>query len=173
MRQLTSKFMRRKLLVPCALVLLLLVATFPEGHGANCFAQEQSKATTTLDKYDEFRHANCEEELAHLDGFYNHLQNNPDAQGYVIVYGGRTGEHYEAQGLAARMRFYLTHTRGLDGRRLMTIDGGHRETLTTEFWVGRRGEPMPAPTPTLTTKDLSLKGRASVFGYDCGARLGL
>lgn len=139
----------------------------------NCFAQEQLADSTPLRKYDEFSYGNCEEELAHLDGFYNELQNNPDSQGYLIVYGGSTGRHYEAQALAARMRYYLTRTRGLSGWRLLTIDGGHREKLTTEIWIGRRGEPMPAPTPTVKTKDLSLKGRARVIGYDCGARLGL
>lgn len=162
----------RKLFILCVYA-LLLVALYPEGGAANCFAQGAPKGTATLEKYDEFGGSNCETELARMDALNNQLQINPDLHGYIIVYGGRTGEHYEAQALAARMRFYLTHTRGLDGRRLMTIDGGHRETLTTEIWLGRRGEPMPGPTPTLKTKDLSLKGRRAVIGYDCGARLGL
>ncbi len=152
----------RKLIILCVYALLL-----------NCFAQGQSNSSASPVKFDEFGGVNCENELAHLDAFNNHLQSNPDLHGYLIVYGGRTGAQYEALALAARMRFYLTRTRGLDGRRLTTIDGGHRETLGTEIWLGRRGEPMPASTPTLQTKDLSLKGRARVLGYDCGARLGL
>jgi len=162
----------RNLFTPCACA-LLLAALYTGGGAAVCLAQGAPKATASLEKYDEFTEPNCEEELARMDGFYQHLQNNPDLHGYIVVYGGRTGMHYEALARAARMRFYLTRTRGLDGRRLTTIGGGHRETLTVEIWLGRRGEPMPAPTPTLQTKDLSLKGKASLIGYDCGARLGL
>jgi hypothetical protein len=97
-----------------------------------------SRATAILEsprKFDEFGNVNCEVELARLDSFAIDLQNQPDSVGYVIVYGGRNGRRNDAKARAARMYYYLVHSRGVDGKRVVTADGGFRETLVAELWV--------------------------------------
>lgn len=123
-------------------------------------------------KFDEFGNVTCEDELARLDNFTSELQNNAEAQGYIIVYGGRRGRRNEAKARAARMRFYLVRNRGLDAKRIITLDGGYREALTSELWVVRRGEPAPLPSPTVSPGDVKLRGRVRVRGYYCGEGLG-
>jgi hypothetical protein len=151
---------------------LLLMASSPDSYVEDCSGHDQVESRA-LCRFDEFLNENCEVELARLDGLSSKLQNNPDYQAYIIVYGGQQGRQYEALAYAARMRFYLTRTRRLDSRRIITIDGGYRENVTSEFWIGQHGQPMPAPKPTVSAKDVRLKGRAKIVGYDCGAKLGL
>jgi len=150
---------------------LLLFAPSPEVYQGDCLSHDQVESRA-LCRFDEFENVNCEVELARLDGLFSKLQDNPDYQAYIIVYGGQQGRRYEAMSYAARMRFYLTRTRRLDSRRIITIDGGYRENLTSVFWLGKRGQPMPPTTPTVHAKDVRLKGRIKIVGYDCGANLG-
>jgi len=133
---------------------------------AVCFAQEPAR------RLDEFGNVTCEDELARLDNFTNELLSDVNARGHLIVYGGRRGRRNEAKARAARMKFYLVRNRGLDARRITTVDGGYREELTTELWVVRRGESAPLPTPTVSPRDVKLKGRMRVRGYYCGEGLG-
>ena len=144
----------------------LSAALLPESIGTICFAQEQSR------KFDEFGNVTCEDELARLDNFTSELPDDANAQGYIIVYGGRRGRRNDARARAARMKFYLVRNRGLDARRIITLEGGYREELTTELWVVRRGESAPLPTPTVNPREVRLRGRVRVRGYYCGHSLG-
>lgn len=144
----------------------LSLVVFPENNVAVCIAQEQAR------KLDEFGNVTCEDELARLDNFTNELLSDVNAQGHLIVYGGRRGRRNEAKARAARMKFYLVRNRGLDAKRITTLDGGYREELTTELWVMRRGETAPLPTPSVNPRDVKLKGRMRVRGYYCGEGLG-
>ena len=144
----------------------LSVAVVPESIVAVCFALEQPR------KFDEFGNVTCEDELARLDNFTNELLNDANAQGHLIVYGGQRGRRNEARARAARMKFYLVRNRGLDTKRIITLDGGYREELTTELWVMRRGESPPLPTPSVNPRDVKLRGRVRVRGYYCGEGLG-
>ena len=144
----------------------LSLAVMPESTLAAYFAQEEPR------KFDEFGNVTCEDELSRLDNFTNELLNDANAQGYLIVYGGRRGRRNEAKARAARMKFYLVRNRGLDAKRIVTLDGGYREELSSELWVVRRGESAPSPTPTVNPKDVKIKGRVRVRGYNCGAGLG-
>lgn len=137
----------------------------------NCFAQEQP-AMGLSKNFDKFGDINCEEELARLDNFFAHLQSNPNYQGYMIVYGGRRGKRNEAKARAARMKFYLVRIRDLPAERIITIDGGYREEQTTELLLSPPNEPAPIPTPTVKAKDVRLRGRVNVRGYNCGAFIG-
>lgn len=151
--------------------LAVFITLLPDNYGLNCFAQTQPGMQ--LDKkFDWFGNINCEEELARLDNFYAHLQRDPNSQGYMLVYGGRRGKRNEARARAARMRFYLVRTRALPAERIITIDGGYREEQTTELWLLPLNEPVPTPTPTVEAKDVRLRGRVKVKGYNCGAFIG-
>lgn len=119
-------------------------------------------------KVDEFGNINCEDELARLDALAVILQNEPASRSYIIIYGGRTGQRNEAKARAARMLYYLTKSRGIDLKRVVTLDGGYRETLMGEFWVAGAGDPAPTFTPTVGVKNVKLKGTAKIRHYNCG-----
>ncbi|HEV8589203.1 MAG TPA: hypothetical protein VGQ72_10040 [Pyrinomonadaceae bacterium] len=123
-------------------------------------------------KFDEFGNINCEDELARLDAFAIELQNQPNLIGYVIIYGGRTGRRNEAKARAARMYYYLVRSRGMDRKRVVTVDGGFRETLMGELWLSKPGAPVPVATPTVRAEDVKLKGRVRIVGYNCGDAMG-
>lgn len=146
--------------------ILISIAHLPVSNVASCLVPQQPR------NFDHFGNISCEDELARLDNFSNQLQSNLEAQGYIIVYGGRRGRRNEAKARAARMKFYLLQIRGLDAKRIFTLDGGYREELSGELWLVQHGESAPLPTPTVKLKDVKLKGRVKVRGYSCGEGLG-
>lgn len=83
-------------------------------------------------KYDMYENLPFEDEKARLDNFAIQLQNELDSVGYVIVYAGRRARKNEAKEVCERAKRYLVKTRKINAKRVITIDGGHREQLTTE-----------------------------------------
>ena len=132
----------------------------------------QAPANPSLRKFDEFGNINCEDELARLDSLAIELRNNPNLQGYIIIYGGRRGRRNDAKARAARMQYYLVHSRGLRKTRILSLDGGYRETLMGELWVSQSRASAPIPTPTVRAADVKLKGKVRVYGYNCGDAMG-
>jgi hypothetical protein len=123
-------------------------------------------------KFDEFGDVTCEDEMARLDNFTITVLNNPHSKAYVIVYGGWRGRRNEAKARAARMKFYLVKIRGMEAKRIVTLDGGFRKELMSELWLVQLGDSEPLPTPSVDLKDVRLRGRVRVRGYNCGAGLG-
>src|SRR2546423_2579862 len=89
-------------------------------------------------KVDEFGDICCEDEKARLDNFANELRNNPDAQGYIIFYGGKRHQYPschssrpvlprrgEAEARVARLKPYIHDTRGIDPHRIVVVNGGY------------------------------------------------
>jgi hypothetical protein len=140
----------------------LLVTLFSVG------VSRAAQADVTPRKFDEFGNIHCENELARLDNFATELENHPHLVGYVIIYGGRVGRRNEAEARAARIYYYLVRIRHLNRKRIVTIDGGFRETLMGELWLSQRGRTIPMATPTIRPEDVKLKGRARIVGYNCG-----
>jgi hypothetical protein len=158
-----------KVVFSCVLLLFLCGQPF---FASDFVALNQEKPTDQLPrKFDEFGDINCEDELARLDAFAVELQNQPNLVGYIIIYGGRSGKRNEAKARAARMSYYLVHSRGLKRHRIITLDGGFRETLMGELFLSQSAQP-PKATPTLAVSDVKLKGRARVYGYNCGDAMG-
>jgi hypothetical protein len=149
-----------------AICFVVSVAVLSEGSLATCSVLEQPR------KFDEFGDVTCEDEMARLDNFTITVLNNPHSKAYVIVYGGRRGRLNEAKARAARMNFYLVKIRGMEAKRIVTLDGGFREELMSEFWLVQQGDSAPLPTPTVDPKVVKLRGRVRVRGYNCGAGLG-
>jgi hypothetical protein len=154
----SSTFMK-----PIVSVIVLLVLL---GQGFSRMAQSEWPR-----KFDEFGNIQCEDELARLDSFAIELQNHPNLIGYVIIYGGRIGRRNEAKARAARMYYYLVHSRGVARNRVIIVDGGFRETLMGELWISQSGL-VPTATPTLRVEDVKLRGRARIYGYNCGDAMG-
>ena len=130
-------------------------------------------------EFDKFGSICCEDEMARLDNFAVHLQNQPEAQGYIIFYEGRrysscyerrprAPRRGEAQARAARMKPYLTDRRGLDAKRVTVIDGGYRAEWTAELWIVPKGSEPPRPSPTLEAKNIRFRrGRIPKREYEC------
>lgn len=117
-----------------------------EGYSLNCPAtctvQVPRKISSTLvDYYPPIR---LNDEKARLDNFAIQLQNDPNAKGYVIVYGGAKAKAAEKQGRIKRAYDYLVNTRGLSADRIVTMEGGMRDVTTTELWI----VPLGADPPT-------------------------
>jgi hypothetical protein len=155
--------------------LLLATAILSSMAGLTSLAQTSNGAR----EFDKFGSICCEDEKARLDNFAVHLQNEPQAQGYIIFYEGRRyascGKRLpliprrgEAAARAARMKPYLTETRGLDPQRITILSGGYREEWTAELWIVPQGAEPPKPTPTLKAKDVKFrKGKIRSREYEC------
>jgi hypothetical protein len=88
-------------------------------------------------KFDEFsKIAGCDMK-ARLDNFAIQLQNAPTAAGSIVTYSVPTNGRNYGRDLAARARDYLVQVRGIDASRIVTIDGGQRNNLTTQLWISR------------------------------------
>ena len=110
---------------------------------ANCATQVPRQEESR--RFDEYGPIAYDDEKARLDNYAIQLQNEPNAQGYIIVYGGRRGPRGEASRRAARAREYLTTLRGIDSRRLIVLEGPERDVLTTELWIVPTGAAPPTP----------------------------
>ncbi len=99
-------------------------------------------------RFDEFESSSFDDDKARLDAFAIELQNNPDSQGYIIMYQGtdkaseRTGK---AEVLSKRTLDYLVKTRGIDPRRIVITNWGTRPKTTYDLWVIQPGAKPPVP----------------------------
>lgn len=132
-------------------------------------------------KFDEFGNICCDDEKARLDNFANQLSNEPDAQGYIIFYGGKRHNYPycdssrlvlprrgEAEARVARMKPFIYYTRGIDPDRIVVINGGYRESWMAEFWIAPKGAKPPVPTPTVKPQEIRFRrGKIRKRDYEC------
>lgn len=105
-------------------------------------------------KMDEYGKLPPNEQKKRLDNFAIELMNDPTAQGYVIVYGGRTGQATEAQTAARKIQTDVVKTTGLPANRLVLMNGGYREEFAVELWLAPTGATPPEPTPTISESEI-------------------
>jgi hypothetical protein len=104
-------------------------------------------------KVDEYGDIKINDEKVRLGYFAVELLNDTTAQGYLICYGGRRSTAGEAQRRCDRAKEYAsTHFRGIDARRIVTVDGGLREQPAVESWIVPTGANPPQSTPTVDPK---------------------
>ncbi|HEX6183510.1 MAG TPA: hypothetical protein VFZ44_06335 [Pyrinomonadaceae bacterium] len=117
------------------------------GYNLECRAQCQAAvpAPPNPTKFDEFGELQRNDEKARLDVFAIELQNSPGAQGYIIGYGGRNKRYGTGAQRAQRARDYVVSTRGIEASRIVTLEGGARETGATELWIVPPGATPPRP----------------------------
>lgn len=99
-------------------------------------------------KFDEFESMAFDDDKARLDTFAIQLQNNPDAQGYIIMYQGtdrNSVRNRNVEKLSRRTLDYLVNTRGIDARRIVITNWGTRPTTTYELWLIPPGASPPVP----------------------------
>lgn len=107
-------------------------------------------------KFDEYGNLAITEEHKRLDGFALMLQNEANTQGFIIAYAGRRARAGEAQARAERAKNYLVNTRHIESARIVTVDGGYREELTVELFVGAKGGAAPIPSPTVCPGEVQI-----------------
>jgi hypothetical protein len=96
-------------------------------------------------KFDEFiGEVDYEDLLARLDGFAVALQNEPNAQGQIIVYRSRRDAPGISNKYARRAMDYLVKQRSIPRNRLVSVDGGMSGCLTYELWIVPPGSAPPA-----------------------------
>jgi len=100
-------------------------------------------------EFDECDNCTFDDQKARLDNLAVELQNDPATIGYVIAYGGRTSPIGQIDRLMTRARDYLTNERGIDGSRIVIVNGGFRESDSVELWIVPRGATPPRATPTV------------------------
>ena len=105
--------------------------------------------------FDEYGELPIGDEKARLDNFAFALRDNPQAVGYIVVYGGRRSRASIAKLRAARAKDYLVH-RGIAPRRIIWIDGGFREQLSHELFILPREAPAPTPAPTVAPEEVEI-----------------
>ena len=93
--------------------------------------------------FDRFGEVSLAEEKERLDNFALALQQEPGAEGYIIVYNGQLKR-------AERARKYLINERGIISDRLVILEGGNRKNPKEEsidLWVRPVGARAPEPDP--------------------------
>ncbi len=134
-----------------------------DGSGDAMCRQTAQAATNVVKKempppecrvFDQFPSVAFDDDKARLDNLAIELQNSPDTTAYIIIYGGRTSRAGQADLLSRRTMEYLTTQRGVDGHRVVIINGGYRDTDFIEIWVCPPGAKTPQPTPTVNPGDV-------------------
>lgn len=138
------------------------IVGFPDECNLKGSAKSPENMSSLPLKTDEFPESTCADEEARLDHFASAFRDEPLAQGYIIVYGGKNGKRNEAKARLAKFKAYLINARGLSPERITTIDGGFREKLSVELWLTEKGKSAPAPSPTVKLEDVKLKGSINV-----------
>jgi hypothetical protein len=105
-----------------------------------------------VDSYDD-KIPGGEKEQWHLEDFMKLLVAEPNTWAYIIAYCGRDDPPGKAQRYALRAKHYLVELRGVEPKRILTVDGGRRENFTVELWLVPNTAPPPVPKPTITVSD--------------------
>lgn len=91
-----------------------------------------------------------ENRAVYLDYFADQLQKAPsDSMVHIIAYAGRRARVREAQARANLAKDYLTQKRSIDLKRIVTIDGGHRDLPGVELYITAPGQPKPLASPNV------------------------
>jgi hypothetical protein len=129
---------------------------------------------TSIRKFDEFGDVKCEDEYARLDNFAVALQNEPQAQGIIVFYGGKTfrgklPRQGESEARAARLRPYLVKRRGLPANRIILINGGFMGEWKAELWIRApaAGNFLPVDETAMKRGIKFRKGKVNPRDYRC------
>jgi len=139
--------------MPLILVLLFTVngnhQYLPSDSNARSFLKLSMEEFQNARLFDQFGAVKSNDEKARLDNYAYELNNDPSSMGYVIVYG-RTSRPGEAKKRADRIKQYLSYYRGVDMRRLVSLDHCFLTRLEVRLWIVPRGAKPPVPCATKT-----------------------
>ena len=137
----------------------VIVATVEVGgYDRSCFMKADCTTHIIYDpgpgKIDEYGVIAVGDEKQRLDHFNEELLKDPLAQGYLVCYGGRRSRANEAQRRCDRAKNFLVVRRGIEGPRIVTVDGGFRERPAVELWLVPSGANPPAASPTVDPQEV-------------------
>jgi hypothetical protein len=98
-------------------------------------------------KFDLYGQIGRASEAQRLNQFVVELENNPSAQGYVMVFGKVGSDPTKITARIHRIGEYLTDKRGIEPGRIVTVDGGFRDQFTVELWLVPQGAKPPVASP--------------------------
>ncbi|HEX8492724.1 MAG TPA: hypothetical protein VF658_07790 [Pyrinomonadaceae bacterium] len=144
-----------RFLAPSAIAVLLLCAGLPcrafsQSADNSERAQKEEQAARKFDEFEELR-GQCDLG-ARLDNLAIQLQAEPGSKGFIIVYSGKYNLPERVSYYRKYMGDYLVNSRGIDAERLVILDGGHRQVLTTQLWIAAKGASAPEPIDTIDVK---------------------
>lgn len=135
----------RKFAVAGFLIGALSLAIFAQDIAAE---DTQNPKTTRL--VDEFGKVTDCDLSARVDNFFIQLNNAPEAVGYVILYKGVDWLPADLESNPIRSRITRNIAfRKYDGSRLVFVDGGFRESFSTELFLVPPGGEPPQPSNTI------------------------
>jgi len=85
--------------------------------------------------FDQYGDIKFRDEAARLDNFAIQLMNEPTARGVIVTFAGNPTYKGEAAYRLRRAKNYLVNVRKIPSSKVMTIDGGYREDLTTTLII--------------------------------------
>jgi hypothetical protein len=116
---------------------------------SSCTTAVAGKKSVPAAKFGEYVTRDLSANKKMLDDFVIALLNDPEAQGYIIAYGGKTSGPDDAQKASQNATDYTMKVRKMDGARTLSGVGGYREEPTIELWIGAPGADPPSATPTV------------------------
>jgi hypothetical protein len=110
--------------------------------------------------FDEFGNVGYEDAQARLDNFVIQLftlqEKEPEWRGYIVVYAGSRSRIGEAQFKASCYKNYLVRVRKMNPASLFAVDGGYREDMQVQLFLGRADYYPPVLRPTVSPKKVKL-----------------
>ena len=101
-------------------------------------------------KFDHYGDMAFSKEVKLLDYFASRLREpETDSIGYIVVYAGQRARFCEADLRATQAKRYLLNQRGVKPKNIVVINGGYREKLTVELYVGKVTASHPIIMPTI------------------------
>lgn len=109
-----------------------------------------SDSSEKTKKVDEFGKAGDCDLSARVDNLFIEMNNQPNSKGYIILYKGKDflPASYESDVYGRRIKQQIS-LRKYDSGRIVFIDGGFRESVTTEFFLVPENGEIPTPTDTV------------------------
>lgn len=104
------------------------------------FSQEPPKAVLI----DEFGKLCSEDFMARADQFYIHLQNDPNAIGYIVFRGDRKFEGRNIYWVSA-MTVWYPQTMRRDLSKFVLVRGENQDDMKVQFWLVPAGATPPKP----------------------------
>jgi hypothetical protein len=86
-------------------------------------------------------------------------EGDPQWRGYIVVYAAPRSHIGEAQFKANCYKNYLVRVRKMDPASLFAVDGGYREDMQVQLYIGRADYYPPVLMPTVSPKEVQLINR--------------
>lgn len=139
-----------------------LFPILPVAFLAGCFLTVSQPIAGTLSMdpnspFDSYGNLCWEDEQARLDNFAIQLQNAPTVTGEIIVYAGRQSCPSEAKYRGNRARNWVLKRGGLDPKRVVVIEAGFYEAVTTYLIIRPNGSDPYDLRPGLSKNEVSIK----------------